>query len=176
MERKSNEVSVLPVWLDSYDDLFSDFDPRSYLKRTLSDDFISQLKKMTRSSGRKIIGLQLLLPEKVRNAEDEKMVARRLHQHFHTMNELLTSQIRKSNKRGIVLVLAGVCAMLLAGYISFIRPAGYGLHILRVLSEPAGWFMLWAGLDMFIYSTNNAKRELVFYTKMSHAEITFGTF
>ena len=29
------------IWIDSYDDVFSDFDPRSYDERNISDDFLN---------------------------------------------------------------------------------------------------------------------------------------
>ncbi len=41
----NNEIKM---WFDSYDDLFSDFDSNPYSTRVLSDDFIFQLKKVTR--------------------------------------------------------------------------------------------------------------------------------
>jgi hypothetical protein len=37
----TNGTEVISLWLATYDDLFSDFDPRSFTKRVLSDDFIS---------------------------------------------------------------------------------------------------------------------------------------
>ena len=40
---KLGEISIL---LDSYDDIFSDFDPSHYSERTLFDDFIVQSKKI----------------------------------------------------------------------------------------------------------------------------------
>ncbi|MEJ7738686.1 MAG: hypothetical protein WKF97_14755 [Chitinophagaceae bacterium] len=40
---KLAEISILP---SSYDDIFSDFDPNAYAERTLSDDFITQAKKI----------------------------------------------------------------------------------------------------------------------------------
>ena len=39
---KLSEVSIL---IDSYDNIFSDFDPSEYSERTLSDGFIIQTKK-----------------------------------------------------------------------------------------------------------------------------------
>ena len=35
----------ISIVLDSYDDLFSDFDPRPYRIRALSDDFLLECKK-----------------------------------------------------------------------------------------------------------------------------------
>lgn len=69
MNRKTEEINPVPkqsllelaevsILLDSYDDIFSDFDPSAYSERTLSDDFIIQAKKNFRNkSGNKKISL-----------------------------------------------------------------------------------------------------------------------
>lgn len=40
------EMSEISIWLDNYDDIFSDFDPRPYSQRSLSDDFLAEAKKI----------------------------------------------------------------------------------------------------------------------------------
>jgi len=36
-------MAELSLWLDSYDDIYSDFDARTLLKRRVSEDFIHEL-------------------------------------------------------------------------------------------------------------------------------------
>lgn len=43
------EISLV---LDTYDDIFSDFDPRPYGERALSSDFLDEAKKAARDKGR----------------------------------------------------------------------------------------------------------------------------
>ena len=35
----------ISFWLDSYDDLFSDFDPRPYAQKGFSEDFLDEAKR-----------------------------------------------------------------------------------------------------------------------------------
>ena len=42
---KKSEISLS---LDNYDDIFSDFDPRPFSQRALSDDFLIEAKKASR--------------------------------------------------------------------------------------------------------------------------------
>jgi hypothetical protein len=37
---------IVNIWLDSLDELFSDFDPKSCLNRTVSNDFILQIQRV----------------------------------------------------------------------------------------------------------------------------------
>lgn len=77
---KNEEISI---WFDSYEELFSDFDSRSYSKRTLSNDFIEQIKKVAKDIHTKNVTLKLLLLEKNRNKQEEEIIAQRLHSFFY---------------------------------------------------------------------------------------------
>ena len=168
------EVSIL---LDSYDDVFSDFDPSAYSERTLSDDFIIQAKKFSRNkSGNKKMSLRLLLPANKRNEHEEKMIVKRLHSYFKSVHQQLEAEVRKTNKRGLILTLIGITIMIAASYISFMKPEKYHVHFLLVLFEPAGWFLLWAGLDHLVYSSKETKKDLDFYLRMTKSEIKFFTY
>ena len=38
------DMAELNLWLDSYDDIYSDFDSSHYLKRRISEDFLYELR------------------------------------------------------------------------------------------------------------------------------------
>ena len=169
---KHAEINIL---LSCYNDIFSDFDPSAFAERILSDDFIIQTKKISKAkSGNKIL-LRLLLPANKRNEEDEKVIIERLHSYFKNVHHQLVSEIRKINMRGLILTLIGTAIMIAASYISFIKPEKYSVHLLLVLFEPAGWFLLWFGLDHLVYSSKAPKKELDFYSRMIKSEIRFFT-
>ena len=169
---KHAEINIL---LSSYNDIFSDFDPSAYSERTLSDDFIIQAKKISKNKSGKNMSLRLLLPANKRNEQDEKLIIERLNAFFRNIYKQLKSEIRKSNAKGLTLIVIGVILMIAASYISFIKPEKYHVHLLLVLFEPAGWFLLWFGLDHLVYSSKNTKRDLDFYLKMTNSEINFIT-
>lgn len=164
------EVSVL---LDSYDDIFSDFDPSDYKERAVSDDFITQVRKFTRRKSAEIMSLKLLMPSAQRNEQTEKVIIRRLHSHFRNAYQHAISEIRKSNLRAIILCFIGIVMMFAATYISFITPEKPQLHFIVALFEPGGWFFIWTGLDHLLFSSKEAKIDKVFYSKMMKSEVNF---
>ena len=68
------ELSEISVALDSYDDIFSDFDPRDYSKRGLSEDFINEVKKASRAKPTGGLELKILIPENLRNKSHEHVI------------------------------------------------------------------------------------------------------
>ena len=167
-QRKENSEAKHPlhgpaavsILLDSYDDLFSDFDPSVYSERILSDDFIIQAKIFSKHKSGDQLSLQLLLPANKRNEQEEEVIIKRLHSYFKNVHQQLESEVRKANAKGLALVLIGIILMIAASYISFIKPDKYHMHLLLVLLEPAGWFLLWLGLDHLVYSLKDTKKIL----------------
>jgi len=79
--------------LKSYDDLFSDFDPRAYSERNISDDFIDELKARisVRDKYTQIKRLVFLIPNeqyikknsfRSRNLKDEEVIKKRIIDYF----------------------------------------------------------------------------------------------
>ncbi|MEO5561936.1 MAG: hypothetical protein ABIR18_00850 [Chitinophagaceae bacterium] len=169
---KRPEVSIR---LRSYNDLFSDFDPSAYPDRTLSDDFILHAKEIFKSKSGGNISLRLLLPENSRNDLDERLIIERLKAYFISVYTQLKSEVRKANAKGLTLIVIGIILMIGASYISFMKPDKYHVHLLLVLFEPAGWFLLWVGLDHLVYSLKDTKRDITFYLKMTKSEINFSS-
>ena len=53
----------IPLVLDSYDDIFSDFDPRPYSERAMSGDFLLECKKASAEKKKKIhLSTSLIFP------------------------------------------------------------------------------------------------------------------
>lgn len=170
---KNEEISI---WFDSYDELFSDFDPRPYSKRTLSNDFMNQVKKVAKDIHTKNVTLKLLMLEKNRNEHEEEIIIQRIHSFFNHNYEQLFEEKKKTNLKGVTATVVGILSMVISSYITFLKSEEYLFHLLQILFEPAGWFLLWMGLDYLIYSSKNTKIDLEFYAKMTKATIEFGTY
>ena len=181
MNKKSSKQSLLKlaeisILLSSYNDIFSSFDPSEYSERTLSDDFIMQAKSFSKSKDGNKMSLKLLLPAVARNEKDEIIIIKRLHSHFKDAHQQVASDVRQTKKKGIILTMIGVGLMVTASYLSYMKREEYHFHFLIVILEPAGWFLLWTGLDHLVYSSKERKKDLEFYSKMTKSEIEFFTY
>jgi|ERR1035437_2740943 hypothetical protein len=166
----SHEISI---WLDSYDDIFSDFDPRSFSERSLSDDFIAEAKKVSREKLLKINELKLLIPESKRNQEQESVIIKNLHANFLRHYEYLHHQSRKVKRKGILFFLIGIPFMAAASYFSFLNSTTFSYNILRIIFEPAGWFFVWTGFDHIFIISNTKEGDINFYSLLAKTKIHF---
>jgi hypothetical protein len=176
---KASEVQLpvieqsISLWIDEYDDLFSDFDLRAYTLRNVSDDFLRELKKLSHETEDHIGELKILLPEKLRNKETENVIIKRLHNHFIKNLHYFDKKKKTENKKDVLLSILGFVMMLCAGYISSSKSQSIPLHILLVILEPAGWFLVWICMEHLINSSRKEKPEIEFYAKMTKSRITF---
>ena len=168
---KKSEISL---WVDNYDDIFSSFDPRPYSQKALSDDFLTEAKRASRDKVSGKIELSLLVPSHQRNLNEERIIKRRLKDHFKHHYDLLLKEYKKLNFQGIAFVLVGIIFMFIATYVYFhFGEKDLIISFVIILLEPAGWFTFWEGLNLIIFKPKNTQSDLDFYKKMSKGEISF---
>jgi hypothetical protein len=156
--------------LDSYDDIFSDFDPRPYTLKGISDDFLQECRKASYDKEENI-GLRLFVPRKLRRHSDEIKIKKRLKEHFHKHFKQEEREIRKIKRHGTIWFFLGVIIISIATFL--FNYEGPLFNFLIIILEPAGWFFMWEGLGkIFIYSKEKM-HNYNFYKKMVHSEISF---
>lgn len=175
-KEKILKMSEISLWLDDYDDLFSDFDPRQYSQRALSDDFLAEAKKASRDKDPNKLELRFLIAEAKRDLKNEAVIKKRLHEHFSKHAHILGNEIKGTRNKSVAAAFLGVMLMLAATYINSLEAATFVSRFLFVLLEPAGWFVTWFALDRLFYVTERKKAEYEFYRKMSKCEIIFSSY
>ncbi|MFH0978112.1 MAG: hypothetical protein V1837_02300 [Candidatus Woesearchaeota archaeon] len=158
--------------LESYDDIFSDFDPRPYSERALSDDFLNECRKASIDKGYDL-ELRFLVPGRKRRATDEEHIRHRLMEHFqkHFIQKEIEQKAIK--RQGWAWAIIGICMIFVAALISNFE--GLINKFLLVVFEPGGWFTTWTGLDKIFSDAPRRMPEYKFYKKMASSQIIFNS-
>lgn len=170
---QSNLPSDLSLWLDSYDDIYSDFDSRIYLRRRVSEDFLDELKESFKYRKEHADNLILLLAPEKRNEQIEQGIISSLEEQFRLRYEMLYKKERKIKAKGILFVITGIIVMVLDSVIVYWGSKTYSVIATRVVLEPAGWFLIWNGLDLLMNGLRKARHETFFYRKAGELKIHF---
>lgn len=167
-------LSEVSLSLDTYDDIFSDFDPRPYSQRVLSDDFLSEAKKASKDKASGNIELNFMIPTNQVNTYHESIIKKRLREHFKKHYALLTTEKRKVIRIGLSFAGVGILLMFMASFIMFkFTGESFLMNFLVVLLEPAGWFLFWSGMDQVIFKAKETNPDLEFYGKMVNCQVSF---
>ncbi len=166
------EVSLI---LDSYNDIFSDFDPRPDSQRALSVDFLEEARRATREIKPGVFELRFLIPAAHRRLDKEAVIKKRLKDHFKKHADILEQEKSKIVRQGFYFIGLGVIFMLVAAFVLYKYHDVISLvkEMLVVMLEPGGWFLFWEGLALVIFKSKVVKPDLDFYRKMGKAEIIF---
>ena len=172
-KHKLMHLSEISLMLDTYDDIFSDFDPRPFSQRSLSVDFLDEIKRASRDKVSGEIELRFLIPQNLRDNKLEDQINKRLKDHFKRHYAMLEKETKKTISQGISIAALGFAFMFLGILINYRVSAELTRIILTTLLEPSGWFMMFFGFDTAFYGMRQKQPEVEFYKKMSKAEITF---
>lgn len=166
---KQANISLI---IDTYDDIFSDFDPRDFNQRALSDDFLLECKRAARD---KLTGIELriMVPKAIRNFKDESKIKKRLIDHFKHHYSLEEKEIKKIVWEGISWFALGTVCILGVSWLHTFESMNFGLNLLATMLEPAGWFSFWEGLGKVFIVTKEKSENFEFYKKMADVEINF---
>lgn len=168
--------SEIGIWIDTYEDIFSDFDPRPYSQRSLSQDFLNETKKASRDKVSGNIEIKFLVPRKVRNLKDEAVVKKRLRDHFKNHTQQLKKERIKLIGEGALFVFIGLAFMIFATVILVKNDPRFIIKVLGVFFEPGGWFFFWEGLNLIIFKARLQTPDFEFYKKMSESDIIFNSY
>ena len=171
--QKFHPSKSISLWIDCYDDIFSDFDPRPFSERNISDDFLYEIKRVSSETVLSISELRLLIPKAERDAGTESIITRRLHAFFIKNLHYFRSKKKMEKRKGFLFVLAGAVLMAGATMLSALQSEGLLMHIMLVIAEPAAWFFMWIGMENLVNTSWKEKRELDFYERMTKSKIIF---
>jgi hypothetical protein len=180
MEQENIESELLkraniPLIINSYNDIFSSFDPRPFNEKALSDDFIIECKRAARDKDDHGIELILAVPKARRNINDEFKIKKRLREHFHKHFLEKEKDITKVKKEGLIWVIIGVATIIAVAFL-LVFTNNVTFHSLLKVIEIPGWFALWEGLGKIFIDAKKLEPDHVFYKKMINCEIVFKSY
>lgn len=171
--KPSSLLSLIHVGLDSYDDIFSDFDPSPYSDRLLSEDFVIEARRrcsVTRKGG---LELRFSLPKGRRDHKTEALIKRRIKQYFRGKVKDVEEEVGKGRKVGAAYFAAGFLVLLFVGLAPQLEWLGGAAHFLEILLVPVGWFGMFDGVELMVEAPRSRARELESNRRLAEADYTF---
>lgn len=166
------EVKEISIWLDNYDDIFSDFDPRPYTTRELSADFLKEVNRRYMETRTGVLEVRFLIPQNERDEDTEEIIKKHLRAHFHSAYREVLRRLDEEKRNGLAFILAGAGVIILQQvihmYVGNDIPSSF-FEILMV----GGWFATWTGMDKYFFSSQKDRQELEMSERLCKAEFIF---
>lgn len=172
--KSKNKDNEIVLWLDNYEEIFSDFDPRIYQDRELSNDFIFETKRLIREIEEgNVDNIKLLVPKDLRNSKSEKIIKNRINEYFKINFILAKKERKKLTRDGIKFISLGSMLILL---LHFYIDKHSSLTLASLLLGPASWFLVWEGLHLMVFDSKDETPNYEFYNKIRDAKIIFNSY
>ncbi len=168
------ELREIAITLDTYEDIFSDFDPRPYLERELSEDFLKEIQRRYMGGKKGRFEVRFTIPASERDVKEEALIKRRLREHFSFMLHSAQEAVSSTRKRGYAYIALGTAVLLANTFALFVlNEASIIYQILSILLVPAGWYGTFTGIGKVIDDPLEAESNSRLYEKFARADYIF---
>jgi len=172
--QKSRDLREISIVIDTWDDIFSDFDPRPLDQRTFSEDFIHELKKRYQETRTGRILISICAPETLRDTAAEKVVIQRLKREFRRESLQSRREIRRIRQRGLIFVACGVCFLATLTFLRYAQKFSLlTMDLIGIVLMPLGWFGIWEGLSKLVDASPRFHQDEILFEKFARAEYRF---
>lgn len=173
-EEKIQNIREISIAIDTWDDVFSDFDPRPISERALSEDFIAELKKRYRETRAGGLALTIYAPVSLKDKAQEKAVIHRLKEHFKHRSLQRQKELNRIRMRGVIFVLFGIFCLGFLTFITYSRAfSKLTIELLSIIFMPLGWFGIWEGFSKIVDTSPIFILEEILFKKLSKAVYNF---
>ena len=174
IEEHIKDIQDISIAIDSWDDIFSDFDPSPLEQRILSEDFIAELKKRYRETQRGNFVITIYAPLSLKDDMSERIVIKRLKQYFRFRDLATLKEINDARRMGTLFVIGGVCFLSTLTLITYFKMMDHLLiELLAIILMPLGWFGIWEGFSRIIEPSPLIKQDLELFSKLAKASFKF---
>ncbi|OIO21985.1 hypothetical protein COV61_05355 [Candidatus Micrarchaeota archaeon CG11_big_fil_rev_8_21_14_0_20_47_5] len=167
------ETRDISIAIDNYDDIFSDFDPRPYSSRQISEDFLREIERRKLEGEKGEFEIRFYIKKERRKEATEEQITKRLQSYFRWKLKELKKEGGKAKSNGIRLVGAGLAVMLVQAYFVEFKIYEPASPLLDVLFVPFAWFAVWMGLEKLFWGMGEAEKEAEPASKLSRAKYIF---
>jgi hypothetical protein len=167
-----DQAYVIEVLLDTYDDVYDEWDPSPFKRRDIEDEFddfvwdSSQdipLKHKTK--------LVLYLPESEKNEQKERIL-REAYDNFYTFRLIRALKAIKTIQKKILLYLILSVMFLYIGYF-YSAESGIFMSVLKEGIFIGGWVFLWEVFTLVFITLGESRRDIKHTKRILESKICF---
>jgi hypothetical protein len=170
---KQSEMLNISLAIDTYEDIFSDFDPRPYHERALSEDFLAEVRRRHIPHKKGGFEVRFIVPDKVRDLKIEAMAKKRLKSYFKEEEKFTQMNINSKRNTGIVYILAGTIVLLIIAYVGIAYPDSTEARLIELLLAPAAWFGMWEGMGKVLEKDEALQSKFQMSRKLAESAFAF---
>ena len=165
---------VVEVALNSYADIFNDFDPSPYRKKDLNPELMDYLNECSSDIPLDYpLILQFKIPKNQLDAAEEKRVKDGLKAYYAFSRYEAYTNYKKLIYQSILNVLISTFLLSFSIMINFFYPGNLFLSVVEACITVGGWVFLWQAITMVVFERKSYKKRFLTFKRFNEALINF---
>jgi len=169
-----NKEFIIDIALDSYQELFNDWDASPTWKKDLDPDLAKYLETSSYDIPRKnSLRINFVLPHEYEIKKSEERVLRGINNHFKSELYFTRVELRYIFRKILVFILLGFTFITAAYFVQNQSSISFGFDILVEGFFIGGWVLLWEAFSLFFFSMYALRRKKDMYLRFLVSRIIF---
>ena len=164
----------IEISLDTYIDVFNEWDPAPFKNRDLDPHFEEFIKDCSADIPMKYkIELSLCLPKEQYDPQKETIIKEGIVTSFQSNIEIINKNIRGMNKNSLVYSLTALVFLISA---ILLEPYSINSVFFSLLLQGlfiGGWVFLWEAFNIYFFIKGNIKNQRRVYKRLALSDIEF---
>jgi hypothetical protein len=174
IKQRLDDINAISIAIDTYDDIFSDFDPRDLTQRDLSEDFITELTRRHRQDIKGKYDVVIVAPKSIEDPAAEKKIISRINRYFNQRYKRYAKSISELRKRGSIYIILGMALLMVLALLTYYKKLDtLMLEVIGIVFMPLGWFGIWEGFSKIVDLPFRLESDTQVYRKLSKADYKF---
>jgi hypothetical protein len=174
VKQRLDDINAISIAIDTYDDIFSDFDPRDISQRDLSEDFLNEIMHRHRQNPKGKYDVVLVAPISIQDQIAEKKIISRLNRYFHQKHAQYNMTINEIRIRGSIYVALGMFLLIMLSILTYNKLLDrLSLELTAIIFTPLGWFGIWEGFSKIVDIPFNLASSTQAYLRLAKASYKF---
>ncbi|MCK8060068.1 MULTISPECIES: hypothetical protein [unclassified Fusibacter] len=164
---------LISVFLDTYEDVFDDWDPTPFKKRDIEDEFLDFLWDSAEDIPLKEdLLIVFRIDEKLRDEKKEAQIVHALKNHFEYMLSKSKRAFRKEQNESLLYFMLGISFFLVA-YLNLIESTNLVGKILEDGLFVGAWVFMWESFSNLFIESKNLIYEQRLIKRFTHTPVAY---
>lgn len=165
---------IIDIALNSYKELFNDWDASPTWKKDLDPDLVKYLEASSFDIPKKNnIRINFVLPFETEIEKSEEKVLRGINNYFKSELYFIRVELKHNFRKILAFILLGFTFITTAYFVQNQSTIPFGFDVLIEGVFIGGWVLLWEAFSLFFFSMYDIRRKKTMYLRFLRSKILF---
>ncbi len=170
----SDKTYMIDISLDSYEEIFNDWDAAPLRKKAMNPELESFLEETAYElSLKNKVKVVFVVPESIRNEQKEALVVEGFKNYYFSLNHFINRDMRTNYRKILTYLGLGFIFIIISYLYTFADNPNFFLEILSQGIFVGGWVLFWEAFSLFFFDMYEIRDKKKRYSRFIKCKKVF---